>query len=63
MPNKVPGKVVSQMRLDETVYKKMKVIAERESRSVNAQLEYFVRMCIAEYEAHHGPIILPSQDE
>ncbi len=58
MPNKVPGKVVSQVRIDETAYKKMKVIAERENRSINAQLEYFVKKCVAEYEAIHSPIAL-----
>lgn len=61
MPNKVPGKVASQVRLDETAYKKMKVIAERENRSTNAQLEYFLKKCVAEYEAAHGPIILPAE--
>ena len=60
MPNKVPGKVASQVRLDEIAYLKMKVIAERESRSANAQLDYFLKKCIAEYEAQHGPITIPS---
>lgn len=60
MPNKVPGKVASQVRLDEIAYLKMKVIAERESRSANAQLDYFLKKCIAEYEAKHGPITIPS---
>ena len=59
MPNKVPGKSVSQVRIDETAYRKMKAIAERENRSTNSQLEYFVKKCVAEYEAQHGPIILP----
>lgn len=63
MPNKVPGKIASQVRLDETAYLKMKVIAERESRSANAQLEYFVKKCVAEYEAIHGPIVLPSSGQ
>ena len=58
MPNKVPGKVASQVRLDETAYKKMKAIAERENRSTNAQLEYFVKKCVAEYEALNGQIVL-----
>ena len=61
MPNKVPGKIVTQTRLDETAYKKMKIIAERESRSTNAQLEYFVKKCVAEYEAQHGPIVIPAE--
>lgn len=60
MPNKIPGKIVSQVRIDETAYRKMKVIAEREGRSTNAQLDYFVRRCVAEYEAIHGPITVPN---
>lgn len=63
MPNKVPGKSVSQVRIDEIAYKKMKVIAERENRSANAQLEYFVKKCVAEYEATHGPIVLSYSDQ
>ena len=63
MPNKVPGKMVSQVRLDEIAYKKMKVIAERENRSTNAQLEYFVKKCVAEYEAIRGPIVLPAEEQ
>lgn len=66
MPNKIPGKVVSQVRLDEIAYRKMKIIAERESRSANAQLEFFLKKCITEYEAIHGQIVLrpesPSQE-
>ena len=63
MPNKVPGKSVSQVRIDEVAYKKMKVIADRENRSANAQLEYFVKKCVSEYETIHGPIVLPTSDQ
>lgn len=63
MPNKIPGKVVSQIRLDDTAYLKMKAIAERENRSTNAQLEYFVKKCVAEYEALHGPITVQKEQD
>ena len=56
MPNKIPGKAVSQVRIDEVAYLKLKEIAKREGRSANAQLDYFVRKCVAEYEALHGVI-------
>ena len=63
MPNKVPGKVVSQVRIDENAYQKMKIIAQRENRSTNAQLEYFVKKCVWEYESTHGQIILRDPDQ
>ena len=60
MPSK-SGKIASQVRLDEIAYKKMKVIAEREGRSANAQLDFFMRRCVAEYEKIHGPITVTSE--
>ena len=56
------GKVASQMRFDETLYEKTKVIAEAELRSVNAQVEYFMNLGIAAYEREHGPIDLPREE-
>ena len=56
------GKVASQMRFDETLYEKTKVIAEAELRSVNAQGEYFMKVGIAAYEREHGPIDLPREE-
>ena len=64
MPAKIAGRVCSQVRLDEIAYKKMKVIAVRENRNANSQLDYFLKKCVAEYEAQHGKITLPAdQDE
>ena len=56
------GKFASQMRFDETLYEKTKVIAEAELRSVNAQVEYFMKLGIAAYEREHGPIDLPREE-
>lgn len=55
------AKVASQMRYDEVLYEKTKVIAENEFRSVNAQIEYFMKKGIEAYEAEHGPILLPDE--
>ena len=63
MPAKIPGRVCSQVRLDEIAYKKMKVIAVRENRNTNSQLDYFLKKCVAEYEAKHGQIILPADQD
>ena len=50
------SKAAFQLRLDEDTHKKVKVIAEREFRSLNAQIEYFVCRGIAEYEKEHDAI-------
>lgn len=63
MPNKTKGNVVSQFRINEVLYRKMKFIASEETRSMNNQLEHFIKHEIALYEAEHGEIILPALDE
>lgn len=55
------AKIATQMRYDETLYEKTKVIAENELRSVNAQIEYFMKQGIEAYETIHGKIILPDE--
>lgn len=62
MPAAKPGKIATQMRYDEVLYAKTKVIAENEMRTVNAQMEYFMKKGIEAYEAEHGPISLPDED-
>lgn len=36
-------KVATQIRLDEDLYELVKGIAEEEMRSINAQMEYFIK--------------------
>lgn len=62
MPAAKPGKIATQMRYDEVLYAKTKVIAENEMRTVNAQMEYFMKKGIEAYEAKHGPISLPGEE-
>lgn len=62
MPAAKPGKIATQMRYDEILYAKTKVIAENEMRTVNAQMEYFMKKGVEAYEAEHGPISLPDED-
>ncbi|MCI9421074.1 MAG: hypothetical protein HFG32_13965 [Eubacterium sp.] len=52
------NKVATQMRYDETLYEKTKVIAENELRTINAQIEYFMKKGIETYEKEHGVISL-----
>lgn len=56
------AKIASQMRFDETLYEKTKIIAENELRSVNAQIEYFMKKGVEVYENEYGPISLPERE-
>lgn len=55
------AKVASQMRFDESLYEKTKIIANNEFRSINAQIEYFIKLGIDAYEKEHGVIILSDE--
>lgn len=46
----------TQMRYELELYEKTKIIAEAELRSLNAQIEYFMKKGIEAYEKEHGPI-------
>lgn len=59
MPKAIPGRIATQMRIDETLHKKAKEISVRENRTLNSQYEYFIKLGIEQYEAAHGPISLP----
>ncbi|MEG2575771.1 MAG: hypothetical protein RSA41_07045 [Christensenella sp.] len=52
----------TQLRFDETLHAKAKIIADRELRTLNAQLEYFIKTGVNEYEKTHGVIILSEND-
>lgn len=43
-------KVATQIRLDEKLYSLVKSIAEVEMRSINAQMEYFIREGAEKYK-------------
>ena len=49
------NKVALQVRLDEKVHAKLRIVAEEEVRSLNSQIEYFV---IQKYEQENGLIEL-----
>lgn len=54
---KQTGKVSTNVRIDEVTWAKLKIIADRESRSTNAQLEMFLKAAVAKYEADQGQIL------
>lgn len=62
MPAPIPGRIATQVRLDETAYKKMKIIAKLENRNTNSQLDYFMRKGVEAYEKEHGVISLEKDE-
>ncbi|MBQ2997284.1 MAG: hypothetical protein IJE22_08665 [Oscillibacter sp.] len=62
MPKAIPGRIATQMRIDETLHKKAREIAIRENRTLNSQYEYFIKVGVEQYETVHGPISV-SPDE
>lgn len=44
------------LRIDEELLNKLKVVAEKNKRSVNAQIELLVERCVEEFEKEYGKI-------
>ena len=55
-------KMSSQIRLEERLYEKVKSIAEKELRSMNAQMEYFIARAVEQYERDNG-VIQPQAEQ
>ena len=56
-------KVVLQIRLDELTHRKTKFVADKELRSLNAQMEYFILKGVESFERENGPIYLDVSEE
>lgn len=63
MPAAIPNRRSLQIRINETIWAKAKIIAEAESRNLNSQLEYFIKQGVAAYEAEHGPVEVPGESD
>lgn len=63
MPAIIPNRISTQVRIDETVWTKLKVIAKLENRNANAQLNYFLKKSVELYEQEHGTVDLTSLQE
>lgn len=50
------NKIALQLRIDEIIHKKVKVISSKELRSLNSQLEYFILKGVQEFEKQNGVI-------
>lgn len=56
------SKVQTGLRLNETTYEKIKVVAAREQRSLNNFIEFVIQRYMEEYESKHGEILIPRED-
>ena len=54
-------KIQTGLRIDESTYEKLKVIADREGRSLNNLIEHVIKTFLRSYEQDHGEI-QPSRD-
>ncbi len=44
------AKISLQLRLDENLHKELKLIADKELRSLNSQIEYFILKGVEEFK-------------
>ena len=47
------GRVALQLRLSTALHEKIRAIAEKEMRSINAQMEYMLTKSVEQYEVSH----------
>lgn len=50
------SKIQTGLRLEETLYNKVKSLSDQEGRSINNLIEFIVRRYISEYEIENGPL-------
>lgn len=55
-------RIQTGIRFQEETLKKISIIAKKNHRSLNAQLEHLVQACIEEYEEKYGEISLPETE-
>lgn len=51
------------IRIDPELHRKLHYISKYEGRSVNGQILYLIRRCIADFEKEHGEIEVPASEE
>lgn len=60
MPSVIPP---FSLRLPEELMKKLRIVADKNRRSLNKQIEFLVAQYIAEYEKENGPIDIKEECE
>ena len=63
MAIKVDPVVAYSVRIEASLLAKLKVIAERNRRSINNEFLYNIERIIAAYEKENGPIVLPTDEK
>lgn len=53
------AKVQTGLRLDEELYEKVKILSDKEGRSINNLAEYIIRLYVSAYEQKNGPLSQP----
>lgn len=56
------NKIQTGLRLNETLYEKVKVLSIKEQRSLNNLIEYVIQQYVDNYEKQHGSIQIPSEE-
>ena len=58
MPRERAVKQQFTFRLDDKTFQKAKIVARKEERVLNSQLEYWIKKSLEQYENEHGLISL-----
>ena len=56
-------RISSQIRMKQETFDKLKIIAIQQNRSLNTQMEFFILKGIEHYEAEHGKVEIPNNNE
>lgn len=56
------NKVQTGLRLNESVYTKIRYLSAKEQRSLNNLIEYVLQQYVENYEKEHGPIPVQPDD-
>lgn len=51
------------LRVDRTLFRKFRYVAEYEGRSANKEIEQFLKRHVAKFEEKHGEIVFSSDEE
>ena len=55
------SKVATTVRIDDVLFQKLKIVAEKERRSINSQMEMAFEQCIRNFEKEYGEIIITDE--
>ena len=50
------------IRMNNELHAKFKYVSDYEGRSMSKQVLYLLNRCVRDFEAEHGPIVLPEQE-